>query len=335
MTQSVDDVDSEHNDKRGLVYYKLYNSNIDFEIPALFQLGKRLFDSKGGQSGRGIVMPALGHEFGEHPLVLVSVPAIGDGGPNFLRITDFFHVVETGIRGDDVVKRKLIFVDDSAADAPPGDFPEHQPETVHVGHLVRVEAASIQRLGQDFRRHVSLRALTRVGRNVHFVGVAHVPDGEPEIRDARRPVSFHENVLGFDIPMRDGRFALSPVDFCMQMRETGSCGEREAHRRDRVQNTRFEIVVKAAVFVVFGDEEELRPAAGALDVRRYETENVFVAHEDRLVDFRFAEPRGFFRREEDLDGDRFASPFALPHFAITPFADGSDEMNLLGDRPLD
>ena len=53
--------------------------------------------------------------------------------------------------------------------APAGDLPHDEAVRVHVGLLVRVEVVRGQRLVQHLRRHVALRPLPRVRRQVHLV----------------------------------------------------------------------------------------------------------------------------------------------------------------------
>lgn len=64
------------------------------------------------------------------------------------------------------------------------------------------------------------------------------------------------------------------------------------------------------------------------------TEDVFVSHQDSLVDLRLSEPAGFLSGEEDFDGHLFSSPAAQPHLTVPTFTDLTHHLDLLGDGPL-
>ncbi len=64
------------------------------------------------------------------------------------------------------------------------------------------------------------------------------------------------------------------------------------------------------------------------------TEDVFVSHQDGLVDLRLSEPAGFLSGEEDFDGHLLSPPAAQPHLAVAPFTDLTHHLDLLGDGPL-
>lgn len=64
------------------------------------------------------------------------------------------------------------------------------------------------------------------------------------------------------------------------------------------------------------------------------TEDVFVSHQDRLVDLRLSVPAGFLSGEEDFDGHFLSPPAAQPHLAVPTFPDLTHHLDLLGDGPL-
>lgn len=64
------------------------------------------------------------------------------------------------------------------------------------------------------------------------------------------------------------------------------------------------------------------------------TEDVFVSHQDRLVDLRLSEPAGLLSGEEDFDGHLLAPPASQPHLAVPSLPDLTHHLDLLGDGPL-
>ena len=99
----------------------------------------------------------------------------------------------------------------------PRDLPEHEPKGVHVRRLERLEAGLVERLVEDLRGHVAPRAHPRVWGDVDLVSLAVEPDGEAKVGDGAAAVPLDEDVLGLDVPVGDGRLALSSKDLGVEV----------------------------------------------------------------------------------------------------------------------
>lgn len=65
------------------------------------------------------------------------------------------------------------------------------------------------------------------------------------------------------------------------------------------------------------------------------TQNVFVPHQHRLVDFCLSEPAGLLGGEEHFHGHLLATPLSHPDFPVATFPNLFHHLNLLSYSPLD
>ena len=95
-------------------------------------------------------------------------------------------------------------------------------------------------------------------------------DGEAEVGDAAGAVLLDQDVLALEVSVGDGGLSLRAVDLRVQVAEAAGGRVGEPQQRLRVQRGQLQVVVQRAVFVVVGDEEELREGACTFDVCCYE-----------------------------------------------------------------
>lgn len=67
--------------------------------------------------------------------------------------------------------------------------------------------------------------------------------------------------------MSDGRFALCPVDLCVQVAQAAGCRIGQSQQSLCIQGCVFQIVIERAVLVVVCDEEELCKSSCSLNIR--------------------------------------------------------------------
>uniref|UniRef100_A0A182Q0H9 Uncharacterized protein n=1 Tax=Anopheles farauti TaxID=69004 RepID=A0A182Q0H9_9DIPT len=144
------------------------------------------------------------------------------------------HLLDGWVRLDHVVERQLVLVVDAVDVTPTRDFPQYEPERVHVGTLERIELVQVDRFVQHLRRHVALGADTVRRRYVDRVGGDDVPHRQPEIADATREVRFDQNVLRLQIAMRDGGFTARTDNVHVQVGQPGRYRVRHLEHRVRI-----------------------------------------------------------------------------------------------------
>lgn len=64
------------------------------------------------------------------------------------------------------------------------------------------------------------------------------------------------------------------------------------------------------------------------------TKNIFMPHQDSLVDFCFSEPAGLLRGKKHFHGYLFTTPLSHPDFSIATFSNLLYHLNLFCDGPL-
>jgi len=137
---------------------------------------------------------------------LNGLPSVGYGRPLPVPAHHLAHLLDGRVRRDHVVEGQLVLVVDAADVAPPGDLPQHQAQGVHVRTLERVEVVHVDALVQHLRRHIPPGADPVVHGDVHHVGGHVVPHGEPQVPDGARPVTLHQDIFRFQVPVGDGGF---------------------------------------------------------------------------------------------------------------------------------
>uniref|UniRef100_A0A182J3S4 Uncharacterized protein n=1 Tax=Anopheles atroparvus TaxID=41427 RepID=A0A182J3S4_ANOAO len=272
---------------------------------------------------------------------VLVLPPLGNRRSDALYAHHRVHVIETRIGRHHVLVREGVVLAGCRVlgpahgrDAAAGHLPEHQPDRVHVRHLERVERLEIERFAQHLRRHVAPGADARVRRDLDLVRLARVLDREPKVGDRALAVALHQDVLALDVPVRDRGFAGRAEDLRVQVRHTGRERVRQRLEHVRVEDALLQVVVQRAELVVVRDQQHLRPGARALDVGRDEPEDVLVAHQHRLVDFRLPEPGRLLGGEEDLHGHLLVAPLRQPHLTVAALAHRVHHVDLLGDRAL-
>lgn len=106
---------------------------------------------------------------------LVRFPAVWNFWPDALDVDDLVHHLKRGVVGHAVVVRHLVLVhlvEFVAGVASAGYFPQHKAVRVHVGHAERLKDGRVERVVQNFGRHVAPSAHSGVLRLVDFVFVA-------------------------------------------------------------------------------------------------------------------------------------------------------------------
>lgn len=64
------------------------------------------------------------------------------------------------------------------------------------------------------------------------------------------------------------------------------------------------------------------------------TQNIFMPHQNSLIDFCLSKPAGFFGGEENFDSHFFSSPLSHPNLPIATFANLLHHLNLFCYSPL-
>lgn len=64
------------------------------------------------------------------------------------------------------------------------------------------------------------------------------------------------------------------------------------------------------------------------------TQNIFMPHQNSLIDFCLSKPAGFFGGEENFDGHFFSAPLSHPNLPIATFANLLHHLNLFCYSPL-
>lgn len=152
-------------------------------------------------------MPALLHHFRQRLQYVLRLPTQGYIRPHILYTNHLLHLVETWITRYTVIIWHLVIV--RCGDLITGyttsrHLPQHQSESVHIGHFMRFKFADVDGAVKDFRGHVSTGPTTCTQKVsaygvVQLVAVTEVLHGETEIGNATLQVGLHQDVLTFDV----------------------------------------------------------------------------------------------------------------------------------------
>ena len=107
-----------------------------------------------------------------------------------------------------------------------------------------------------------------------------IPDSESKVCNCATAVSFHQDVLRFDVSMSNGWLSFRAKYLCVKVGETLGRGQCKPHCRLVVEYVGLQVVVEAAQVVVVGDEEHLCPPPCPLDVGGYEAQDVLVSEDE-------------------------------------------------------
>lgn len=135
--------------------------------------------------------------------------------------------------------------------------------------------------------------------------------------------------------MSDRRFSLLSENLRVQMNESTGDAETDSDHLVVAESCAIEMVVERAELVVVGDEPELGAGVARGHVGSNVAQDVFVAEQDRAVDFRFSLPGLFVAAEEDFDRDILAVPDSAPDFSVASSTDAVGEGDLSCQSSLD
>lgn len=92
-----------------------------------------------------------------------------------------------------------------------------------------------------------------------------------EVGDATLAGFIHQDVFALQVPVSDGRFALSTKDLHVQMRQAAGDGQRHPEAGRGVQRAELQVVVQRTHLVIMSDEPELSAGVTRRHIRRDKT----------------------------------------------------------------
>lgn len=174
-------------------------------------------------------------------------------------------------------------------------------------------------------------------------------NGQAQVADGATQIGLHQDVLALQISVGDAGLAsallafltlrlavldISPDDVHVEVSEAGCDCERHQNHRSRVDGVGGQEIEERAVFMVVGDQPQLRPCSVVFVVGGNESKDVVVSQHRCLIDFGFTCPRALFAAREDFDGNAFASPATAPDLPEATVADHLFKLNLTRNRTL-
>lgn len=86
------------------------------------------------------------------------MPPVGDRRPLAVDADNLAHFFDGRVRGDDVVERQLVLVDDSAHVAATGDLPKDETQSVDIGTFERVKVVGVDCFFENLeKRKINLK----------------------------------------------------------------------------------------------------------------------------------------------------------------------------------